>query len=135
MDIFVVDQAIDAEEHGKKLIYGYSGTDKTFAEGEFRLNVEYQPDAVEPLRQSVFFHQIEGGQRIDLANIFQQILSRADRLDGSVPKLEPKKPRKNTSKKSTALSKRNSLSGRRASPSGSASEWRQLDFQPERLMR
>ena len=55
LDIFVVDQAIDAEEHGKKLIYGYSGTDKTFAEGEFRSNVEYQPDDVDPLRQSVLF--------------------------------------------------------------------------------
>ena len=51
----VVDRAIDAEEHGKKFIDGYSGTDKTFAEGEFRSNVEYQPDDVDPLRQSVLF--------------------------------------------------------------------------------
>ena len=46
----VVDRAIGEEGYGKKLIDGYSGTDKTFAEGEFCLNVEYQPGAVDPLR-------------------------------------------------------------------------------------
>ncbi|KAL7533170.1 hypothetical protein ACHAXR_005079 [Thalassiosira sp. AJA248-18] len=103
----VYDRAIDAEGHGKKSIDGYLGSDKTFMEHQFRTNVEYQPEAVNPLRKSVLFSQMEDGRRRDLADLCHEILARAERSNGSVPKVEPKKPRKAApTKKKTALSRR-----------------------------
>lgn len=104
----IYDRAIDAPGHGKKDIDGFNGTDKRVLDSEFRGNVEHQPEALNPLKKETLLYQMCDGTRIDIADIAQKVLSRPDRADGQVAKVEPNKPRKpSTGKSSHQLSSRN----------------------------
>jgi len=122
----VYDRAIDAEGHGKKNIDGYGGSDKTYMEAEFRSNVEYQPDAANPLKQSVVFSEMEDGKRKDFAVFCHEILARPERAGGSVPKVEAKNPRKTTPRKSeTGVTRRKYVVRKK----GSGKKWSGIKMQ------
>ena len=106
MDI-VYDRDIQPEGHGKCSIDGFNGVDKKSLSNEFR-TVEYQPEAVDTGKHSILFHQMEDGQKRDLADLCHDILSRPERANGAVPKIEPKKRRKEAPKK-----KKTDLTGRK----------------------
>jgi hypothetical protein len=59
----IYDRAIDCEGHGKKLIDGFTGADKTFLKKEFCNNSDYQPEAVDENKKSVLLYQMENGRR------------------------------------------------------------------------
>ncbi len=53
--------------------------------------IEYQPEAVDTGKHSISFHQMEDGQKKNLADLCHGILSPPERANDSVPKIKPKK--------------------------------------------
>ncbi len=52
----IYDRVIDCEGHGKKLIDGFTGADKTFLKKEFRNNSKYQTKAMDENKKSVLLY-------------------------------------------------------------------------------
>ena len=75
----IYDRAVDVEGHGKRNIDEYSGTDKTDLVNNFRGNVEYQPEAVNPNKRTNLIFQMENGKRRDLSDLCHKILSMIER--------------------------------------------------------
>ena len=103
---YIYDRGIDAEGHGKKLIDGLSGVDKNYIIKEFRGNISHQSGVAKEGKRDLVLYQVnQKGERKDLAEFAQKILSRPERANGvvRVPYVNPKKEKV---KKDTDLASR-----------------------------